>query len=266
MNFKKYLTGFIATLLVLGVATLGTNVANAGPESCYVKNSTSMKCIKANLSLNDAVYIMSGSVDPSAGSGTVAPRGSLYLRTSDGTLWAKTSTPAIGWAVAANGVTNAAVLAKVLTGYVSGAGTVAATDTLLQAFNKLNGNVELKKDAADFASAVGLSITLDQGVGAVAFKAHKTNNIATLCNAAITTADGGDAALLAAAAQVPAAYRPLANVKFPVIVTDAGAKTFGSLLVGADGSLTIYSSLATDAFTDDAAAGMDATCVTYNVL
>lgn len=38
-------------------------------------------------------------------------------------------------------VSNAAVIAKVLTGYVSGAGTVAATDTILQAIQKLNGNI-----------------------------------------------------------------------------------------------------------------------------
>ena len=37
-------------------------------------------------------------------------------------------------------VTNSAVIGKVLTGYVSGAGTVAATDTILQAIQKLNGN------------------------------------------------------------------------------------------------------------------------------
>lgn len=36
---------------------------------------------------------------------------------------------------------NAAVIAKVLTGYTSGAGTVAATDTILQAIQKLNGNI-----------------------------------------------------------------------------------------------------------------------------
>jgi hypothetical protein len=35
---------------------------------------------------------------------------------------------------------NAAVIGKVLTGYISGAGTVAATDTILQAIQKLNGN------------------------------------------------------------------------------------------------------------------------------
>lgn len=41
-------------------------------------------------------------------------------------------------------VPNATVIGKVLTGYVSGAGTVAATDSILQAINKLNGNVALK--------------------------------------------------------------------------------------------------------------------------
>jgi hypothetical protein len=37
-------------------------------------------------------------------------------------------------------LTNSAVIGKVLTGYVSGAGTVSATDTILQAIQKLNGN------------------------------------------------------------------------------------------------------------------------------
>ena len=38
-------------------------------------------------------------------------------------------------------LTNASVIAKVLTGYVSGSGVVAATDSILQAIQKLNGNV-----------------------------------------------------------------------------------------------------------------------------
>lgn len=37
-------------------------------------------------------------------------------------------------------LTNSAVIGKVLTGYVSGSGTVSATDTILQAIQKLNGN------------------------------------------------------------------------------------------------------------------------------
>lgn len=60
-------------------------------------------------------------------------------------------------------VTNAAVIGKVLTGYVSGAGTVAATDTLLQAINKLNGNVVLKLDSATYTAADVLAklVTVD---------------------------------------------------------------------------------------------------------
>jgi len=38
-------------------------------------------------------------------------------------------------------LSNAAVIAKVLTGYVSGAGVVSATDTILSAIQKLNGNI-----------------------------------------------------------------------------------------------------------------------------
>ena len=37
-------------------------------------------------------------------------------------------------------ITNSAVIGKVLTGFTSGAGTVAATDNILQAIQKLNGN------------------------------------------------------------------------------------------------------------------------------
>jgi len=43
---------------------------------------------------------------------------------------------------------NSAVIGKVLTGYASGAGTVAATDTILQAFQKINGNDALKAPLA----------------------------------------------------------------------------------------------------------------------
>lgn len=43
-----------------------------------------------------------------------------------------------------NMIPNAAVLAKVLTGYSSGSGTITAADTILQAIQKLNGNDALK--------------------------------------------------------------------------------------------------------------------------
>jgi hypothetical protein len=47
-------------------------------------------------------------------------------------------------ATTASDVANAPVIAKVLTGYVSGAGTVSASDSILSAIQKLNGNDALK--------------------------------------------------------------------------------------------------------------------------
>ncbi len=50
---------------------------------------------------------------------------------------------------------NAAVIGKTLTGYVSGAGTVAASDNILQAINKLNGNITAASNATHTGDATG---------------------------------------------------------------------------------------------------------------
>ena len=42
-------------------------------------------------------------------------------------------------------IASVTVTGKLLTGYVSGVGTISATDSILSAFNKLNGNVALKQ-------------------------------------------------------------------------------------------------------------------------
>lgn len=54
-------------------------------------------------------------------------------------------------------LSNTAVTGQVLTGYVSGAGTVAATDSILQAIQKLNGNAALKANinSPTFTGTVG---------------------------------------------------------------------------------------------------------------
>src|SRR6185312_5363410 len=54
-------------------------------------------------------------------------------------------------------LTNAAVIGKVLTGYVSGAGTISATDSILQAIQKLNGNAGGLTGLANPSASVGLS-------------------------------------------------------------------------------------------------------------
>ena len=46
-------------------------------------------------------------------------------------------------------LTNAPVISKVLTGYVAGAGTVAATDSILQAIQKVDGNDALRETSSN---------------------------------------------------------------------------------------------------------------------
>ena len=64
-------------------------------------------------------------------------------------------------------LTNSAVIGKVITGYVSGAGTVAATDTILQAIQKLNGNDATNANLTGVITSVGnaTSIASQTGTG-----------------------------------------------------------------------------------------------------
>jgi hypothetical protein len=57
-------------------------------------------------------------------------------------------------------LTNAPVIAKVLTGYVSGAGTVAATDSILQAIQKLDGNDATNANLTGMVTSVGNATTV----------------------------------------------------------------------------------------------------------
>lgn len=116
----------------------------------------------------------------SAGAGTVTAADSILsaFNKHDGNIAAKISTTlASGNFLVGNGsnvatgvalsgdvtmtnagvatVANSAVIAKVLTGYSSGAGTVASTDSILQAIQKLNGNT--------VAAASGVAGTVSTG-------------------------------------------------------------------------------------------------------
>ena len=64
-------------------------------------------------------------------------------------------------------VTNASVIGKVLTGYTSGAGTVAATDNILQAIQKLDGNNATNANLTGPITSVGnaTSVASQTGTG-----------------------------------------------------------------------------------------------------
>ena len=60
-------------------------------------------------------------------------------------------------------VPNATVIGKVLTGYVSAAGIVAATDSILQAIQKLNGNDETNANLTGPITSVGNATSITAG-------------------------------------------------------------------------------------------------------
>ena len=103
-------------------------------------------------------------------------------------------------------LTNAPVIAKVLTGYTSGAGTVAATDSILQAIQKLNGNDATNANLTGDVTSVGNATTLAAG-------SASNLNSGTLLAARmpaltgdVTTSAGAVATTLANTAVTPTSY------------------------------------------------------------
>lgn len=103
-----------------------------------------------------------------SGLGTLATASSVNLSTqATGTLQASQMPSLAGEVTNTVGnltttVSNAAVIGKVLTGYTSGAGTVTATDNILQAIQKINGNDALKVVAnTAITGATNTKITYD---------------------------------------------------------------------------------------------------------
>ncbi len=80
-------------------------------------------------------------------------------------------------------LSNAAIIAKVLTGYVSGAGTVASTDSILQAIQKLNGNV-VALTAATISATLNSAKILVGSAGNVATAVDMSGG-ATITNAGV---------------------------------------------------------------------------------
>ena len=93
-------------------------------------------------------------------------------------------------------LTNAPVIAKVLTGYVSGPGTVAATDSILQAIQKLNGNNAINANLTGPITSSGntTSVAAQTGTGSTfvmqASPVLTTPNIGTPSAGVLTNTTG----------------------------------------------------------------------------
>ena len=140
------------TLGVTGVATLGNGAILGTPASMTATNitGTATAFTASNVTTNAN---LTGGVTSVGNAATVVTNANL---TGDVTSVGNATT-----------LTNAPVIAKVLTGYVSGAGTVAATDSILQAIQKLDGNNSTNANLTGPITSVGnaTSIASQTGTG-----------------------------------------------------------------------------------------------------
>lgn len=159
-------------------------------------------------------------------------------------------------------VTNSAVIGKVLTGYTSGAGTVASTDSILQAIQKLNGNTAaLTTGVSSVFSRTG-AVTAQSGdytatqvgLGSV------TNDAQTKASIVPNTAPTAGQILAGNAGGT--AYAPV-SVSGAITLSSAGAATIatpGTLAVGSTNSTaTAHTHAITSSSAPGAAAAILAT-------
>lgn len=139
----------IATALAINVGTAGAPVVQNGalgtPSSGIATNitGTASGLTAGNVTTNAN---LTGAVTSVGNATTVVTNANL---TGDVTSVGNATT-----------LTNAPVIAKVLTGYVSGAGVVAATDSILTAIQKLNGNDATNANLTGAVTSVGNATSL----------------------------------------------------------------------------------------------------------
>lgn len=107
------------------------------------------------------VLVFNGApVDGTSGTGAgFAPKGTILVRQDSGAMYQNTNTLASPTWTA---ITTSSAIAAALTGFSAGAGTVAASDTVLQGFNKLAGNTQNRAVTANLLTglAVGANSTI----------------------------------------------------------------------------------------------------------
>lgn len=151
-NWNTAYTNRITSLTTTGnsgSATLGSNTLNV---PTYTLSGLGGQPLSTNLtSLSGLTYVSSSFVKMTA-SGTFSLDTSTYL-TSNQTITLSSEASGSGSTSINVTLDNAAVIAKVLTGYTSGAGTITSSDSILSAIQKLDGNVNTIPQQHTYVSA-----------------------------------------------------------------------------------------------------------------
>jgi hypothetical protein len=173
-------------------------------------------------------------------SGSITASNLSGTNTGDQTITLTGEVTGSGTGSFATTLTNSAVIGKVLTGYTSGAGTVAATDTILQAIQKLNGNdaTKMPLGGGTFTGAItGTSASFSSTVTGSNLSGTNTGDVT------IGTANG--LSLVGQALSMAAASSSAAGVLSTGSQSIAGTKTFKSPIVVGTGTLTLGGSVTT---------------------
>jgi hypothetical protein len=171
----------------------------AGDKKLYIYNGTSFNAVDGTAVATSAALgslkLFSDtqqSVEATSVSATAARTYGVQLNSDkqavvnvpwENTVYTHTTNANLTGDVTSNGnattLTNAPVIAKVLTGYTSGAGTVAATDSILQAIQKLNGNDATNANLTGVVTSQGNATAIANNALTIA----KTNGLQTALNA-----------------------------------------------------------------------------------
>jgi hypothetical protein len=171
----------------------------AGDKKLYIYNGTSFNAVDGTAVATSAALgslkLFSDtqqSVEATSVSATAARTYGVQLNSDkqavvnvpwENTVYTHTTNANLTGDVTSNGnattLTNAPVIAKVLTGYTSGAGTVAATDSILQAIQKLNGNDATNANLTGVVTSQGNATAIADAALSIA----KTNGLQTALNA-----------------------------------------------------------------------------------
>ena len=149
------ITSSTGTLTIANAKTLTVNnnvtIAGADGESLTLTKGLTVTTNAGTLAFSDVSLTL-----------TIGTGASISgANTGDQTITLTGEVTGSGTGSFATTVANSAVIGKVLTGYTSGAGVVASTDTILQAIQKLNGNIGA---ITTFAWGTSISGTTDGGL------------------------------------------------------------------------------------------------------
>jgi hypothetical protein len=168
-NWNTAYTNRITSLTTTGSSGAATLISNVLNIPDYTLAGLGGQPLNTNLTSVSGLTFTSTSFVKMTAAGTFALDTNTYL-TANQSITLSGDVTGTGTTAITTSITDATVTGKVLTGYVSGAGTVAATDTILQAIQKLNGNI------------VANTYTISTGL---------TNNAGTVTNNLITGLAGG---------------------------------------------------------------------------